>query len=151
MIKRQIFTKLRFQFGRHFFNKMAVPYLLRGIFFSKFWFRRRKRNRFSPKRVSSAVMFFQSSVLEVAKKYIIAKSSFCGSGDTAFSQKKFDLLSSREKQVDFSSLSPKAGRCFQMAKGSIPYNFFSDVSKLFTVVSDQAFSILPMIFLSCPS
>jgi hypothetical protein len=25
------------------------------------------------------------------------------------------------------------------------------VSKLFTVVSDQAFSILPMIFLSCPS
>ncbi len=34
---------------------------------------------------------FQSSVLEVAKKYIIAESSFCGSGDTAFSQKKFDL------------------------------------------------------------
>ena len=49
----------------------------------------------------------------------------CGSGDTAFSQKKFDLLSGREKQVDFSSLSPKAGRCFQMAKGNILYNFFS--------------------------
>jgi len=76
---------------------------------------------------------------------------FCGSGDTAFSQKKFDLLSGREKQVDFSSLSPKAGRCFQMAKGNILYNFFSDVPKLFIVVSDQAFSILLMIFLSCPS
>jgi hypothetical protein len=48
----------------------------------------------------------------------------CGSGDTAFSQKKFDLLSGREKQVDFSSLSPKAGRCFQMAKGNILYNCF---------------------------
>ena len=46
-----------------------------------------------------------------------------GSEDTAFSQKKFDLLSGREKQVDFSSLSPKAGRCFQMAKGNILYNF----------------------------
>jgi len=34
----------------------------------------------------------------------------CGDGDTAFSQKKFDLLSGREKQVDFSSLSPKADR-----------------------------------------
>jgi len=47
-----------------------------------------------------------------------------GSGDTAFSQKKFDLLSGREKQVDFSSLSPKADRCFQMANGNILYNFF---------------------------
>ncbi len=47
----------------------------------------------------------------------------CGSGDTAFSQKTFDLLSGREKQVDFSSLSPKAGRCFQMAKGNILYKF----------------------------
>jgi len=34
---------------------------------------------------------FQSSVLEVAKKYIVAESGFCGSGNTAFSQKKFDL------------------------------------------------------------
>ena len=71
---------------------------------------------------------------------------FCGGGDTAFSQKKFDLLSGREKQVDFSSLSPKADRCFQMANGNILYNFFSDVPKLFIVVSDQAFSILLMIF-----
>jgi len=86
---------------------------------------------------------------KLRRSTLLRKVVFCGSGDTAFSQKKFDLLSGREKQVDFSSLSPKAGRCFQMAKGSILYNFF-DVSKLFTVVSDQAFSILPMIFLSCP-
>jgi len=67
-----------------------------------------------------------------------------------FFRRSFNLLSGREKQVDFSSLSPKAGRCFQMAKGNILYNFFSDVPKLFIVVSDQAFSILLMIFLSCP-
>jgi len=88
---------------------------------------------------------------KLRRSTLLRKVVFCGSGDTAFSQKKFDLLSGREKQVDFSSLSPKAGRCFQMAKGNILYNFFFDVPKLFIVVSDQAFSILLMIFLSCPS
>ena len=129
---------------------MAVPYLLSGIF-PKFWFRRRKRNRFFTKEGVFGCDVFQSSVLEVAKKYIIVGNGFCGSGDTAFSQKKFDLLSGREKQVDFFSLSPKADRCFQMANGNILYNFSSlDVPKLFIVISDQAFSILLMIFLSCP-
>ncbi len=98
-----------------------MPYLLSGIF-PKFWFRRRKRNRFLPKRVSSAVMF---SIWKLRRSTLLREVVVCGSGDTAFSQKKFDLLSGREKQVDFSSLSPKAGRCFQMAKGNILYNFFS--------------------------
>ena len=60
---------------------------------------------------------------KLRRSTLLRKIVFCGSGDTAFSQKKFDLLSGREKQVDFSSLSPKAGRCFQMAKGNILYNF----------------------------
>jgi len=46
---------------------------------------------------------FQSSVLEVAKKYIIAESSFCGSGDTAFSQKKFDLPAAGKSRWIFHS------------------------------------------------
>ncbi len=46
----------------------------------------------------------------------------CGSGDTAFSQKKFDLLSGREKQVDFSSLSSEADRHF-MAERNIIMSF----------------------------
>ena len=55
---------------------------------------------------------FQSSVLEVAKKYIFAKSSFCGSGNTAFSQKKFWSSSGRKKQVDFSQRLGKTSRFF---------------------------------------
>jgi hypothetical protein len=49
-------------------------------------------------------------------------------------------------------------RCLQKQVGVFNWQretslrvFLPDVSKLFTVVSDQAFSILPMIFLSCPS
>jgi hypothetical protein len=79
---------------------------------------------FLPKRVSSAVMFFQSLVLEVAKKYIIAKSSFCGSGDTAaFFQKKLIFQrpgrtkissSTFKKEVeDFSQRLGKTGRFFR--------------------------------------
>ena len=46
---------------------------------------------------------FQSSVLEVAKKYIIVESSFCGSEDTAFSQKKFDLPAAGKSRWIFHS------------------------------------------------
>ncbi len=45
-----------------------------------------------------------------------------------------------------SAFSKKNGKERHHYEFSLP-----DVSKLFTVVSDQAFSILPMIFLSCPS
>jgi len=47
---------------------------------------------------------------KLRRSTLLRKVVFCGSGDTAFSQKKFDLLSGREKQVDFSSLSLKADR-----------------------------------------
>ena len=126
---------------------MAVPYLLSGIF-PKSWFRRRKRNRFFTKEGVFGCDVFDLRFWKLRRSTLLWKVVFCCSGDTAFSQKKFDLLSGREKQVDFSSLFPKAGRCFQMAKGNILYNFFSDVPKLFIVVSDQAFSILLMIFFS---
>jgi len=58
---------------------------------------------------------------KLRRSTLLWKVVFCGSGDTAFSQKKFDLPavgksrwifffhSGWEKQVDFSSLSPKAG------------------------------------------
>lgn len=63
-----------------------------------------------------------------------------------FSQKKFDLFSGRKKQVDFFVIF-KSRSASSMAKRNILHEFFlPDVSKLFTVVSDQAFSILPMIF-----
>jgi hypothetical protein len=59
--------------------------------------------------------------------------------------KRLILHSGWEKQVDFSSFFPKAGRRVQMANGNILI-ILPDVPKLFIVVSDQAFSILPMIF-----
>ena len=111
MIKRRIFTKLRFQFGRHFFNKMAVPYLLSGIF-PKFWFRRRKRNRFLPKRVSSAVMFSIFGSGSCEEVHYCGKWFSCDDGDTAFSQKKFWSSSGRKKQVDFSQRLGKTSRFF---------------------------------------
>ncbi len=69
--------------------------------------------------------------------------------------------SGRKKQVDFSQRLGKTGRflrCLQKQIGILNgkekhslWVFLSDVLKLFTVVSEQAFSILPMIFLSYPS
>ncbi len=120
---------------------------------------------------------FQSSVLEVAKKYIIAESSFYGSGGTAaFFPEEVWSSSGRKKQVDrfsstfkkevedfsqrlgktgwFLSLSSKADWHSQWQRETIFMRFFFQMCrrlKLFTVVSDKAFSILPMIFLSCPS
>ena len=115
---------------------MAVPYLLSGIF-PKFWFRRRKRNRFLPKRVSSAVMFstFGSGSCEEVHycgkwflrqwRYGVFSEEVWSSqrkGETCrLTSKRLILHSGWEKQVDFfSSLSPKAGRCVQ--NGNILYN-----------------------------
>jgi hypothetical protein len=134
MIKRRIFTKLRFQVGRHssFSTKWRCLIFLVG-FFRSLGSGDEKGIDFY-QRGCLRLWYFQSSVLEVAKKYIIAKSScfFFGSGDTVFSQRKFDLPavgksrwifhSGWEKQVDFSSLSPKVGWRFQMANGNILYN-----------------------------
>ena len=70
---------------------MAVPYLLSGMFFFEVSSGDEKGIDFY-QRGCLRLWCFQSSVLEVAKKYIIAESSFCGSGDmAAFFQKKFDL------------------------------------------------------------
>ena len=140
---------------------MAVPYLLSGIF-PKFWFRRRKRNRFLPKRVSLAVMFsvFGSGSCEEVH--------YCGKWFLrqwrygVFSEEVWSS-SGRKKQVDFSQRLGKTSRFFFLVvfksrsafskwqRETTLWVFLPDVSKLFTVVSDQAFSILPMIFLSCPS
>jgi hypothetical protein len=72
-----------------------------------------------------------------------------------FSQRKFDLPavgksrwifhSGWEKQVDFSSLSPKRVDVFKWQTETFCI-ILPDAPKLFIVVSDQAFSILPMIF-----
>ncbi len=81
---------------------------------------------------------FQSSVLEVAKKYIIAESSFCGSGDTAaFFQKKFWSSSGREKQVDrFSSTFKKEVEDFSQRLGKTG-QFFGCLQKLISILSGK--------------
>ncbi len=114
MIKRRIFTKLRLQFGRHFlFNKMAVPYLLSGMFFFFFRskFRRWKRNRFLPKRVSSAVMFsiFGSGSCEEVHycgKWFLRQWRYGVFSEGVWSS------SGRKKQVDFSQRLGKTSRFF---------------------------------------
>ena len=111
---------------------------------------------------------FQSSVLEVAKKYIIAKSSCLRQwrygvfseevwssqrkGETCrLTSKRLILHSGWEKQVDFSSLSSKAGRRFQMAKRNILYKFFFQMcqscSSSFLIRHSQS----SWWFLSCPT
>jgi len=139
MIKRRIFTKLRFQFGRHssFSTKWRCLIFLVG-FFRSFGSGDEKGIDFY-QRGCLRLWCFQSSVLEVAKKYIIAKSSCLRQwrygvfseevwssqrkGETCrLTSKRLILHSGWEKQVDFSSLSPKAGRCVQIANGNILYN-----------------------------
>jgi hypothetical protein len=64
-----------------------------------------------------------------------------------------------KKEVDFSQRLGETGRFFVIFKADRHSQrqrkgFFFQMSrklKLYVVVSDQAFSILPMIFLSCPS
>ncbi len=84
---------------------MAVPYLLSGMFFfrTKLVPAMKKESIFTKEGVFGCDVF-QSSVLEVAKKYIIAESIFCGSGDTAaFFQKKFDLPAAGKNKWIFHS------------------------------------------------
>ena len=118
---------------------------------------------------------FQSSSLEVAKKYIIAESSLYSSGDAAtFSQKKFDLAAAgKSRWIVFVDIQKRSWFFIAARRNKLIFfvifevdwhsqrqrktffiGFFFQVSrklKLFVVVSDQAFSILLMIFLSCPS
>ncbi len=95
---------------------------------------------------------FQSSVLEVAKKYIIAESSCLRQWRYGvFSEEVWSSQRKGKTGRFFFSLSSKADRHF-IGREKHHYEFFlPDVSKLFTVVSNQAFSILLMIFLSCPT
>jgi len=71
---------------------MAVPYLLSGIF-PKFWFRRRKRNRFFlfTKEGVFGCDVFDLRFWKLRRSTLLREVVVCGSGDTAFSQKKFDL------------------------------------------------------------
>ncbi len=123
---------------------------------------------------------FHSSSLEVAKKYIIAESNLHSGREkqvdysVASSQKKFDLtaagksrliiLSTFKKRSWFFTAARKNKWIFdvifeldrhsQRQRKTFFMGFFFQMTrelKLLVVVSDQAFSILPMIFLSCPS
>ena len=122
MIKRRIFTKLRFQFGRHssFSTKWRCLIFLVG-FFRSLGSGDEKGIDFY-QRGCLRLWCFQSSVLEVAKKYIIAGSSCLRQWRYGVFSEEVWSSSGRKKQVDFSSLFPKAGRRFQMANGNILYN-----------------------------
>ena len=121
MVKRRIFTKLRFQFRRHFFStKRRGLIFLVGCFFLFFRskFRRWKRNRFLPKRVSSAVMFsiFGSGSCEEVH--------YCGKWFLrqwrygVFSEEVWSS-SGRKKQVDFSQRLGKTSRFFRCLQKQI--------------------------------
>ncbi len=103
---------------------------------------------------------FHSSVLGVAKKYIIARSSCLRQWRYGVFPEEVWSSSGRRKQVEVFTVAEKNKwiflRCFQRQIGILwqketsLWVFLPDVLKLFTVVSDRAFSILLMIFLSCP-
>ena len=132
-----------------FFNKMAVPYLLSGIF-PKFWFRRRKRNRFLPKRVSSAVMFSIFGSGSCEEVHYCEKWLFAAVEIRRFLRRSLIFSAEGKNRSIFLRYLQKQVDVFKWQRETF-FIIFSDVPKLFIVVSDQAFSILLMIFLSCPS
>ena len=134
MIKRRIFTKLRFQFGRHssFSTKWRCLIFLVG-FFRSFGSGDEKGIDFY-QRGCLRLWCFQSSVLEVAKKYIIAKSSFLRQWRYGVFSEEVWSSSGRKKQVDFFTavrknksiflLSSKADRRFRNGREKHHYEFF---------------------------
>jgi hypothetical protein len=69
---------------------MAVPYLLSGIF-PKSWFRRRKKESIFTKEGVFGCDVFNLWFWKLRRSTLLREVVVCGSGDTAFSQKKFDL------------------------------------------------------------
>jgi hypothetical protein len=77
---------------------MAVPYLLSGMFsFCTKLVPAMKKESIFTKEGFFGCDVFQSSVLEVAKKYIIAESIFCGSGDTVAFSRRSLIFQRQEK------------------------------------------------------
>ncbi len=79
---------------------MAVPYLLSGIFFEVLVPATKKESIFTKEGVFGCDVF-NLRFWKLRRSPLLREVVVCGSGGTAFSQKKFDLFSGRKKQVDF--------------------------------------------------
>ena len=82
---------------------------------------------------------------KLRRSTLLRKVVSCGSGDTAFSQKKFDLPAVGKSRWIFLRYFQKQVDVFKWQTETFCI-ILPDAPKLFIVVSDQAFSILPMIF-----
>ena len=123
--------ELRFQFGRHFFStKWRCLIFLVGYFRSLGSGDEKGIDFYQ--RGCLRLWCFQSSVLEVAKKYIIVESSFLRQWRYGVFSEEVWSSSGRKKQVDFSQrlrktsgfffVISKASRRFQMANRNVLYN-----------------------------
>ncbi len=168
VIKRRIFTKLRVQFGRHFSAKWRCLIFLVGCFllYGVLVPATKKESIFTKEGVFGCDVF--NLQFWKLRRSTLLRKVFSAAVEIRwrFSQKRFDLPAAGKsrwiivKEANSSQWLGKTSGFFFVVfksrsaffKRNILHEFFlPDVSKLFTVVSDQAFSILPMIFLSCPS
>ena len=97
-----------------FFNKMAEPYLLSGmfLFFFRSRFRRWKKESIFTKEGVFGCDVFNLRFWKLRRSTLLWKVVFCGSGDTAFSQKKFDLPAVGKSRWIFSQWLRKTSRFF---------------------------------------